>query len=96
MSIATESPITLQEVAKHFGVGIRTVHSWIRRERNPLQAWKVGGMVVTTKSAIEAFGEPVNLPVRSRNETTPRQASQEDISRREKSLARIKELTGRT
>lgn len=59
MSIATEKPITLKEVASRFGVQVRTVQSWIRRDRNPLQAWRVGGTVLTTESAIEAFAEPL-------------------------------------
>lgn len=58
MSIATAEKLTLNEVAREFGVSLHTVRAWIKRKRNPLKAWKMGGRVWTTRQALDEFAEP--------------------------------------
>lgn len=89
-----DEPIFLEQVARHFGVQVRTVHSWIRRKNNRLKAWKAGGKVYTTQAAIQEFAQPVvrDLP----EESTSRPATtQSDIRRRDEALAAFKKKFGK-
>lgn len=97
MDFMSTEPIYLDQVAEHFGVAIRTVHSWIRRKNRPLQSWKVGGRVFTTREAISRFVKPNQLdaPESLPGPRAAASASKADLDRRDENSRRIRELYGR-
>ena len=94
MDAMNAEPIFIEQIAEHFKVDQRTVHSWIRRKRNPLMAWKSGGKLFTTREAINQFVTPV--VDRIADGASGSIVTRADIKRRDEALERLRKKFGKS
>lgn len=74
IDLDTEEFIPLKEASQHIPgrPHLATVYRWVNRRKSPLETFKVGGRVFTTKEAIHRFiqncSDPTTQPVTTREQ----------------------------
>ena len=79
IDLTQETPISISDVAKMFGVSRSTTDAW---RKKGLECFRMGGKVFTTKEALNRFQQPDSLPEDGSFSVTVR-----DHHRREKEIS---------